>query len=245
MYGIGCRDIYSADDRGGLGCGLEGVGDFLDTATTISQFDPTGFSQVGTGVANFFRTAIRLFGKGRREADLLAPVQNSIGDRLKVINDAINTSTIQQLQRYWAEVSEIGRQYQEFAMSDEFTADGDYRASTGALNTILPLIDGTDAAGNQVRADRGTLGTIERRIRLLGGTLLPPQITQSYGSAIVPTLQFSQQNFPFTPQAGIIPPNAPLSPIRATGFSLSGSGLTDLLPYAIAAGLAITLLNRR
>jgi hypothetical protein len=251
MYGM-CGGSCGCDDCGN-GNGLGGIspfmGDFLDTATMVSQFDPTGTSQLATGIAQGFKSAwdalegVFNIGAGRKEADLLAPIQNQIGQRLAEINNGINAATITQLQRFWDEVATIGREYTLFAMDPKFTEDGDYRASTGALNTIMPLIDGTDADGNQVRADRGTLGTIERRLIAMGGTISQPNITQGYGSSIVPTLRQPIQNYPYIPQAGTLPPVSPLSPIRAT--LQPSAGMTDYLPIAIAAGLALTFLSRR
>jgi hypothetical protein len=84
--------------------------------------------------------------------------------------------------------------------------------------------------------------SIQDKILSLGGQLQAPQLTQGFGSTI-PSLRYPIQNFPFIPQSGTIPPNAPLSPIRAGTIETVNAGMDGMLPLLLIAGLALTFMR--
>lgn len=189
---------------------------------------------------SLFPVLLAKIGRGRAEADTIVPVQNAVGQQLAAINQAIDTSSISALQDLHRDTEQIGANFEHFVKDPSFT---DGRASMQALDTIMPLIDGTDSHGIQVRSDRGTLGSIERRILALGGTIPAPTLTQGYGTNL-PTLRTQTQNYPYIPQSGTIPPNAPLSPIRASMLPAVSSA-SEVLPLAAVALLALVAFRRR
>lgn len=119
------------------------------------------------GVQAAISSGLGLIGRGRKEADLIVPVQNQVGGVLVEVNRLIGRSTdIAELAAAYALVVDT---YQKF---DAFTRDArfvDGRASKQARNDIRPLVDGKNDAGQVVRSDGGTLGNLERRIIELGG----------------------------------------------------------------------------
>jgi hypothetical protein len=235
----------------------------IDLGTSAAEAGLTGAVSLGllaSGVAAPVGAAMMVgsaildalgIGHGRREADAIVPVQNSISNvngtgRLDEINRAIPTATIPQLQMFANEVVKTAIQFRQFVSDPRFT---DGRASHQALDTLMPLIDGTDATGAPCSVNKwgnpcngGTLGTIQRQILQLGGTIGPPLLTQGVGSTI-PSLQFPQPGFGYLPQAGTLPPTAPYSPIQSPGLITVNAG--SHLPLLAGAGLLIFILLRR
>jgi hypothetical protein len=86
------------------------------------------------------------------------------------------------------------------------------------------------------------MGTVARRVADLGGAIQGPTVTQGYGTGIPQLSYAGAQTFPYIPQAGTIPANAPLYPfepqqIQQAGFSMQGL----LVPALIAGGLVFAL----
>jgi hypothetical protein len=180
--------------------------------------------------------------RGATEADAIVPAQNEIGARLKEINAGIPTASIPQLQAWYGELAATAQKFREFVDDPRFT---DGRASQQAKNTLMPLIDGTDATGNPCSVNAwgnpcngGTIGTIIRQLLSLGGQVQPPQLTQGAG---VPTLQTPIPGLAYIPQSGYIPPTAPLSPIKSAGImTISGpGGSSEMLPLLLAGALGL------
>lgn len=190
-------------------------------------------------IGSMIPIALSQIGKGRREADIITPVQNQIGQRLAEINRAIDYSSILALQDFYMEVQDLGKQLEAFVSDPRFT---DGRASHQALDTIMPLIDGTNADGQIVRPDGGTLGSIVRAIQKLGGNIQSAIPTQ--GAGMGPTLQTQLPGLAFLPQSGFLPPTSPLSPIRSAGVQTVG-GTSNLLPYLFLGGAAALFLGSR
>ncbi len=190
---------------------------------------------------------------GAREADAIVPVQNAIANdrgtgRLDEINRAIDSANVQGLQSMYAEVVQMARDFRAFVGDPKFT---DGRASIQALDTLMPLIDGTDSTGEACAVNvwgnpcnGGTLGTIARRLAALGAAVLlrPPELTAGYGTTIS-QLRYPTQDFPFITQAGTLPPVAPLSPIRSPGIQQVG-GMADMWPLLAVAAGAVFLLRK-
>lgn len=171
-------------------------------------------------------------GEGRREADVIVPVQNDIAARLDAITggsslvnlDRAATST---LQSYFSEVDQLKRFFLEFIHDPRFE---DGRASAQAEADMLPIFD-------------GILAAIRQRLQARGATVPALQPSQSYG---VPRLSYPTASSPYLPESGYIPPTSPIREVydRPTSRIVtadSGSGL--LLPVAI--GGALLLLLRR
>lgn len=226
---------------GGLGLDPSGLQEGFDT---IAQFDPTGTSQLASSVIHAFQTVESWIGigKGRSEADLITPIQNAIGDRLVQINSEIATANIPKLQSFILELQQMGAYFRHFVSDPDKFPDG--RASTQALNTIMPLIDGTNSTGGIARADGGTTGSVTRRLAQIGGTLPPPTLTQGYygGDA---SLQYPTQSYPWLPQAGTLPPTAPLSSLKYQPVEVVGAGFGGGVVPIVGAGLLLFLLSRR
>jgi hypothetical protein len=241
--------MYDYDRRednqlGCASCGLAGMGlDIQEGFDTISNFDPTGTSQLASSVIHAFQTVEGWLniGTGRNEADLIVPIQNAIGDRLVQMNNEIATSNIPKLQSFILELQQMGTYFRNFVGNKTKFPDG--RASTQALNTIMPLIDGTNSTYNLVRADQGTTGSVTRRLQQIGGVLPPPTLTQGYGGE--PSLQYQTQSYPWLPQAGSLPPLAPLSSLKSTPIEVVGAGFGGGTVPIIGAGLLLLLLSRR
>jgi hypothetical protein len=240
--------MYDSDRNqqleGCAGCGLAGLGlDLQEGFDLVSNFDPTGTSQLASSVVHAFQSVENMLGigTGRNEADMIGPIQRAIGDRLVQMNNEIATSNIPKLQSFILELQQMGSYFRHFVGDTSKFPDG--RASTQALNTIMPLIDGTDSTFNLVRADQGTTGSVTRRLRQIGGVLPPPTLTQGYGGE--PSLQYPTQSYPWLPQAGTLPSTAPLSPLRTVPIETVGAGFGGGVVPLVGAGLLLMLLTRR
>jgi len=181
-------------------------------------------------------------GSGRTEADAIVPVQNAIDLRLQEINRGINTASIPQLQAWRDELIAMGAEFRRFVTDPRFT---DGRASTQALDTIMPLIDGTDSSGYPCQLNKwgnpcngGTIGTIERRAYAMGGALAPPQITQG---GMGPTLQYQLPGLPYIPQSGFLPPVSPVSRTQNAGVITVAGSSAGLSTEMLLAGAAAVL----
>lgn len=158
-----------------------------------------GVGTLASSVISIFSTAIHAFeswlgiGAGRKEADLIIPVQNNIDSRLSQITSGIllgRNVSVAELQAYYRELWQLGVGFQEFVLQPVFT---DRRASGQALNTIMPYIDGTcgypEPLGMTIPTgvqrdclswgngtlggpgNDGMMGAVERAILAKGGTV--------------------------------------------------------------------------
>lgn len=201
---------------------------------TGASAGPVGIA-VGAAITVGLAILSRLhIGAGRNEADAISPVANSLvnpertGRLDQIVDERDATTNIAALQNLLIELDQIEQAYDQFLSDPRFT---DGRASAQARADMMPLID-------SVRR------SIQDRIISLGGELPPPQLTQGYGS-MIPTLRYPMQTFPYIPQAGTLPPNAPLSPIRPQLIENIEASLGGLLPLLLIGGLAFTVMRRR
>jgi hypothetical protein len=166
-------------------------------------------------------------GDGRREADVIVPVQNAIGERLAEIVSDQDRAGVTTLQNYHRELGMMSLQFQKFLSDPQFT---DGRASKQAFNDIIPLIANIQSG-------------IAQRIMQRGGSIpLTPTVTQGAGYILPRLSNPSQTTFPAIPQAGTIWPNAPLPTIRSTGVQQVAG--FDPISMLVIGGLALTLLKK-
>lgn len=195
-------------------------------------------------IVNTVNKLLALVGHGRNTANEIVPTQNDVGAALANINSLIQSSTTAQLQQLLEYTQQVGQHFSAF-LQNVLHSGGDSRAVTQAYQTIFPLIDGTDGMGNIIRSDGGTEGSIEREIIALGGQVQPSTLTQGYGSSVA-NLQTPSQSFPLIPQAGLLAPTAPLSPIYSTIPQTIAAGFGDnTMTYLAIGALAFLIMRRR
>lgn len=220
--------------------------DFSNIISGAAAVDPEPISKLGLEVAAAFSNAASMFGKGRKEADIISPLNNKITERLGQLDAVIlgSNSTVPQLQAAFDEVFALGSYYIKFTQDPRFT---DGRASKQGQATIMPLIDGTlgplngNAKAGPPAAPGGRLGQITDHILSLGGHVQPPAITQGPGPA---SLQPVVPGAPSMPQSGWLPPVSQLpQTITTAGFPASVGSSGDLLPIVLLAG-AVLLFSR-
>lgn len=231
----------------------------LQTISLGANFVP-GVGQVASVVIQSAAQFIAKFeswfgiGAGRREADLIVPVQNDLMSALGLVTNQIllgqdpSTDTLASLYRQvWAR----GVSFQEFVLMKNFT---DRRASGQALNTVMPYIDGScgypvpvgptanPGSFNCISWGDGTvggvgtngmLGAIARAIQAKGGTI--PSLPDLHQSA--------NQGIPITnpgtvPGGGVpgVTPGAGTTPMTIMGVST---------PLAVMIGMAALFLYKR
>jgi hypothetical protein len=210
-------------------------------ATGLTATAATGIGALVAGAIGLGLAILSQVGKGRREADAIVPVQNAVGQRLDEINRSIPNGSVPQLQGWWDELRQTAAEFRKFVGDPRFT---DGRASRQALDTIMPLIDGTDSSGYPCITNQwgnpcngGTMGTIERQLYSLGAILSPPQLTQG---GMGPSLQTPLPGLPMLPQSGYLAPTSPYSSIQSAGIIPVSSSDTQTL---LAAGGALLLLG--
>jgi hypothetical protein len=197
------------------------------TAYLISQ----GFQAALHFAGNMFSQ----IGAGRKEADVISPVANSLVNpqrtgRLDEIVREYPQAGITQLQNLYNELQYIRASYLEFLHDPSFV---DGRASAQAEADMIPLID-------------DNLDKIANRIYSLGGRITqPPQVTQNTGTWQPRLNTPAQTTFPAPPQPGVIWPNAPLPTLRPQPVERVETAGTDILPMLLIGGVALTLLGRR
>ena len=207
--GAGCLGTLGAPPSPGLAfspgyqlkvpsLNIPGVTSVLQTIGQGLNFIP-GAGPIAANIATNFTQYIQQFetwlgiGAGRREADLIVPVQNDLViNTLGHITDQFRVGqnpTLDQLKELYRQVWMAGVAFMEFVLQSDFT---DRRASGQALNTVMPYIDGTcgyaEPIGPKAFATRsncitwgtgqiggngtdGMLGTLARAIQAAGGTV--------------------------------------------------------------------------
>lgn len=165
---------------GALAAGIPVVGPFVAMALSLHGSLRNAKQTLNNLLAQFG------IGLGRREADIITPVQNQVASRFGVIDykighDAMGTSDLALLYIVDKELHDIRTHWFNFLNDHRTFTDG--RASAQAANTIMPLLDGTGGytwpsmSGYPVTTDEwgnptngGRIGAVERRIVQLGGT---------------------------------------------------------------------------
>jgi hypothetical protein len=253
--GLGFTDITGAlSDVSDTFTALGTSGSVLGGVEAGLDFVP-GVGPIASSVLSIFQQALSTFtswiGSGRREENIIVPVQNQLMNQLGVITNGFRTGTtpsIYQLQQWYTEVWQLGLAFMEFVLKPQFT---DRRASGQALNTVMPYIDGTCGyavplgsvatpsqsgcirwGGGQLGGDGsdGMLGALGRAIVAFGGSI--PQIGSIYQAAA----------------AGVQPSSVAVKPV-GTGYAYMATGtnfqamLQQYGPYLLA-GLGIMLLTR-
>ena len=92
---------------------------------------------------NFLASIFGRFGAGRREADVIVPVQEAIYRQLVAINNEVDDVQDPNMLYTWIEYLNQWRSEFVAFVSDAAFVDG--RASQQALNDLIPVIDGTIA----------------------------------------------------------------------------------------------------
>lgn len=233
----------------------------LQTAALGVNFVP-GVGQLASVAITTLTTALAQFenwfhiGAGRREADIIVPVQNQMMDALGVITNQIMSGqnpSVDQLASFYRDVWQRAVGFQEFVLMRNFT---DRRASGQALNTVMPYIDGscgyavpvgfqaTPSQWNCISWGDGTIGGIGQN-GMLGA--IARAITQRGGT--VPALpdlhQSANQGIPRT-NPGVIPGGG--VPGVTPGYTPGGSPLTMGIssPLMLAVGVvALYLFSRK
>ncbi len=250
------------------------TGDIAGAAATLGPAGLSAAGLIPAGVVPVLGAAIAVglvlaryfIGRGRAEADIIVPIQNQLinpsgSGQLDQITQVFVRAqpTVQGLQSLYTSVRGIGNAFMDFLEDPRFT---DGRASAQAADTIMSYIDGTcgyswpppmqasranclswgDGTPGGVGTD-GMLGALRRAILRQGGTVPPPLLTQGPGPYA--NLQYSaSQNYPYIPQSGTLPNNAPLSSLRPSTVPVVGAGF-DLLPAALLGGAAFLLFRKR
>jgi hypothetical protein len=120
----------------------------LQTAALGANFVP-GVGQIGSIVLTAFNQFLNQFeswfhiGAGRREENIIVPVQNSFVSALGQVTNQFVTGQspdCDQLSSLYRQVWMMAVAFQEFVLMRQFT---DRRASGQALNTVMPYIDGS------------------------------------------------------------------------------------------------------
>jgi len=121
----------------------------LQTMAVGANFVP-GVGQIASVVLSTFNQFLNQFeawfhiGAGRREANIIVPVQNQyVNQTLGNVTQQILTGmtpSVAQLQQFYQQVWSGAVAFQEFVLLRNFT---DRRASGQALNTVMPYVDGS------------------------------------------------------------------------------------------------------
>jgi hypothetical protein len=231
----------------------------ISEAASIAASIP-GAGQVVAGILEVGGMLLNAIGirSGADEADVITKVQTPLGNQLIAINAAIPYASVNQLQTMYSAVAQLGAEFRQFVAQAIFT---DGRASTQALNTIMPLIDGTGDytsknsqpgcghCGPAGGGEDGIEGSIQRQIAKLGGIMImaPPGVSQGALSSFYPALSSpSDQYGEIIPQAGTLPlypataSTAALPATVDTGFFNAGN-----MPLIVGAALLFLFLRKR
>jgi hypothetical protein len=162
----------------------EGSTDIAGFATNLAGSIAQGAAFGGpvggalAGASSIIQTAVASIGKGRKEADIIVPVQNQVWEVLRVMIDETNLvaagsqqATVRHLLDLYFLAVDTYRRFDRFTRDPRFT---DGRASRQARDTIRPYVDGKNDAGvfdqsNPYFPKGGLLGAIERLIVARGG----------------------------------------------------------------------------
>lgn len=247
LSGLGFTDIAgSLNDYGGS----SGI---LGAVETGASFVP-GVGPLAAGTISLAKGIITTFsnwlgiGAGRREADVIVPVQNQLAQRMGAIMANKATMDCNQLQQGYIELWQLGIAFMEFVLRPEFT---DRRASGQALNGIMPMLDGT--CGYSIPLGTTAVPTQHSNCSSFGVTWNPSfmedlaQRMRAKGCGVPAVGEIAQ-----AAAQGVVPQGVtsltPLPPSRTayTPGAVSTAFLGNIQQYApyILAGLGIMLLTR-
>lgn len=249
-------------------------GDMIGAATTLGPTGLVAAGLVSSGVGAALGAALavglaltKLIGRGRQEADVIVPVQNQLinpagtGQLDQITQVFLQRPSVAGLQSLMTQIQRIGNAFMDF-IEDPAFKDG--RASEQAANTIFPYLDGScgyswpppmqSSRRNCLTWGAGTpggpgtdgmLGALTRAILAQGGYAAPLSPTQGWGSNIQRLSPSGNQNFPYIPQAGTIPNNAPLSTVQPRNVPVITAGIAEgIVPAALIIGAAFMLRKR-
>lgn len=170
-------------------------------------------------IANWFSR----IGAGRREADAIVPTQNELGDYLTAVDNVLKQAlSIPDLQSVYAQLLDVWGEFLAFIFADEFTADGDTRASDGARETMEWQVE-----------DR--LRQIAERIVAMGGRVESPSTVMQGAGSAVPRLETYSPGSAYFPQAGALPPVNTLPPLLFQSGGAAPAPASGLMLAAAAA----------
>lgn len=232
----------------------------VNSAASIAAVIP-GVGPLIAGVLKIGEAVMNVIGirSGADEADVITKVQTPLGNQLVAINAAIPYATVAELQTMYQAVVQLGSEFKTFVGQAIFT---DGRASTQALNTIMPLIDGTGdytsknsgpgctGCGPAGGGENGIEGSILNQIAALNGqapvTLAPPLVTQGAGASYYPTLQSPSTTYGLTTQqAGTLPVYPPSTTVIPPAPQVVDGGILSSGAMPLIAGAILLYLMVR
>lgn len=90
-------------------------------------------------VVQAFASGFGMFGKGRKEADIIVPVVNSITQRVSEIESVWDQSSVEELTNFYNELQAMQAAFNTFTYDPRFT---DGRASKQARDGFNPFLEG-------------------------------------------------------------------------------------------------------
>lgn len=239
---------------------LRQVDSGINTVASIAATVP-GVGQLVAAVLVAGEAIINAIGirSGADEADAITKIQTPLGNQLIAINSAIPYANTQQLQTMFQAVSQLGSEFMAFVAQPVFT---DGRASTQALNTIMPLVNGSGDytsknsqpgcmhCGPAGGGEDGILGSIVRQLNVLNPgmyTMAPPEVTQGQMSGYLPSLDSPSSVWGNgIPEAGSLPKYPP-STVPVSQPATVSTGLFDAgsLPLIVGAALLYLFIRKR
>jgi hypothetical protein len=221
LRGLGQDFNPPTQDLGSLQVPSVGTGNIsiLQTAAVGASFIP-GIGQIGSVVLSSLNQMLNKFeswfhiGAGRREADIIVPVQNQLMQFLGTVTNRIilgNDPSVSQLDQMYRDVWTHAVGFQEFVLMRNFV---DRRASGQALNTVMPYIDGTCGypvpVGYQASPGRsnclswgdgtiggvGTDGMLGAIARAMGGAPPLPDLHQAANQGVRPNALPGPSTYP-------------------------------------------------
>lgn len=232
----------------------------INSAASVAATIP-GIGQIIAGVLKIGEMFVNAIGirSGADEADVITKVQTPLGNQLIAINAAIPYANVTQLTTMYQAVGQLGAEFQSFVGQGIFT---DGRASTQALNTIMPLINGTggytsknsgptcEHCGPAGGGEDGIQGSILRQIQQLNGgqpmIMAPSQPTQGVLSSYYMTLESPSTTYgDAIPQAGTLPLYPPNTGSPGAPQVVSVGLSADAKTLAIGAFLLFLAFRKR
>lgn len=143
-----------------------------------------------------------------RELEALKPVQDQVLAWIYEVSRGIPNMDVSQLQTLISQARGVATDFRAFVADPAFS---DGRAGRQVLDGTMPLLDGTNAAGDVVPiAGGGLVGQLQGAILRRGGQVLPP--TSSFvqgagGQSIDPAASYSLGADRGLPQSGIVAPS--------------------------------------
>lgn len=232
----------------------------INTVASIAAQIP-GAGQLVAGVLELGEVIINAIGirSGADEADAITRIQTPLGNQLIAINSAIPYANVSQLQTMFQAVRQLGSQFSAFVAQPAFT---DGRASTQALNTIMPLVDGSGDytskdsgpgcyhCGPAGGGEDGILGSIVRQLNKLNPGMYymaPPEVTAGQMSGYLPTLDSPSTTYGNgIPESGSLPKYPPSTvPITTPAVVSTGLFNAGMLPLLVGGALLYLLIRKR